>query len=277
MGMFRTLCVRAFLKPHRLVRCLRNTSRVRRLTGIRRLDLWRWSLRLLASRGFYRHLNHMIRTARRTCADPQLGGWIDFVSGALIYVLVRRIRPEVVIETGVGPGGTTAFILLALAHNGKGTLHSIDLPGNDAVAYPPLGKTYNIHIPEGLETGWLVPPELKDRWELVVGDSREKLPEVLQAVDRVDVFVHDSLHTDEHIRMEFEAVLPHLNDGGLLLCDDVKESWSLIFLRLCDDLGLAHVRFKERLGVAVLPEDHRSRLSTAPAQRGQVVLHGAGQ
>jgi hypothetical protein len=219
----------------------------------------------------------MIRTARRTCADPQLGGWIDFVSGALIYVLVRHVRPAVVIETGVGPGGTTAFILLALAHNDKGTLHSIDLPGSDAVVYPALGKAFNIHIPEGLETGWLVPPELRNRWELVVGDSRERLPEVLQAIDRVDVFMHDSLHTDEHILMEFEAVLPHMNDRGLLLCDDVKELWSLAFLRLCDDLGLAHVRFKERLGVAVLPEDYRSRLSTAPAERRQAAVHGAGQ
>ena len=277
MGMSRALCVRAFLKPHRLVRCVRDASRVRRLAGISRLRLWRWSLRLLASRGFQRHLNRMIRTARLTCADPQLGGWIDFVSGALIYVLIRHIRPAVVIETGVGPGGTTAFILLALAHNGKGTLHSIDLPGNDAVVYPPLGKTFNIHIPQGLETGWLVPPWLQDRWELVVGDSREKLSEVLQAVGRVDVFLHDSLHTDEHIRMEFEAVLPHMNDSGLLLCDDVKESWSLVFLRLCDDLSLAHVRFKERLGVAVLRADHRSKLSTAPARRRQAAVHGASQ
>ena len=110
-----------------------------------------------------------------------------------------------------------------------------------------------------------------------VGDSRERLPEVLQAIDRVDVFMHDSLHTDEHILMEFEAVLPHMNDRGLLLCDDVKESRSLAFLRLCADLGLAHVRFKERLGVAVLPEDYRSRLSTAPAERRQAAVHGAGQ
>jgi hypothetical protein len=259
------------------VRCLRDTSRVRRLAGISRPRFWRWSLRLLVSRDFHRHLNRMIRTARRTCADPQLGGWIDFVSGALVYILVRHTRPAVVIETGVGPGGTTAFILLALAHNHKGTLHSIDLPGNDALVYPPLGRAFNIHVPESLETGWLVPPGLKDRWELVLGDSREKLPEVLQAVDRVDVFLHDSLHTNEHILMEFEAVLPHMSDGGLLLCDDVKESWSLAFLRLCDDRGLAHVRFKGRLGVAILPADHRSKLSTALARRRQAAVHGAGQ
>lgn len=275
--MLRALCVRAFLKPHRLVRCLRDTSRVRRLAGITRLQFWRWSLKLLASRDFHRHLNGMIRTARRTCDDPQLGGWIDFLSGALIYVLVRHARPEVMIETGVGPGGTTAFILLALAHNNKGTLYSIDLPGHDAVIYPTLGKAFNIHVPDGLKPGWLVPPWLRNRWKLVLGDSRQKLPEVLRTVGEVDIFMHDSLHTEEHIMMEFEAVLPHMKDAGLLLCDDVKESWSLIFLKLCEDLGVPCVRFKERLGVAVLSGNHRSRLSVAPAEgAGSPAVNGAG-
>lgn len=252
MGMFRALCVRALTKPHRLVRCLRDASAVRRLAGIGRFRFFGWSMRLLVSRDFHRHINGMIRTAKEACGDPQLGGWIDFVSGVLIYVLVRHARPEVVVETGVGPGGTTAFILLALHHNGKGKLYSIDLPGNDAVIYPTLGKAFNVHIPEGLQVGWLVAPWLKDRWELTLGDSRERLPEVLRAVGRVDIFMHDSLHTDEHVMMEFEAVLPSMNETGILLCDDVKPSWSMAFLTLCDRLGVDYVRFKERVGVAVL-------------------------
>jgi len=252
MGMFSALCARAFLKPHRLVRCIRDTSRVRRLAGIGRFRFLLWSMKLLASRDFHRHMNYMIRTAQRKCPDPQLGGWIDFVSGALVYVLVRHARPDVVVETGVGPGGTTAFILLALNHNRRGVLHSIDWPGHDAEVYPALGKAFNVHMPDGFRPGWLVPPWLKSRWQLVMGDSREQLPALLREVDRVDIFMHDSLHTDEHIMMEFDAVLPHMKDAGILLCDDVKESWSLAFLTLCENLGLPHVRFKERLGVAVL-------------------------
>lgn len=251
--MLRALVVRAVLKPHRLIRCIRDASRARRLVGIGLLRFVRLALELLASRDFHRHLGATIRTAKGKCPDPRLGGWIDYLSGALIYILLRHAQSKVVVETGVGPGGTTAFILLALHHNNRGTLHSIDLPGNDAVVYPALGKEFNVHVPDGLEPGWLVPSWLKDRWQLVLGDSRERLPQVLRAVGDVDVFLHDSLHTDEHIMMEFETVLPHMKAGGIVLCDDVKVSWSLAFLTICRQRGIPHVRFKERLGVGILP------------------------
>ena len=251
--MIRALLIRAIFMPHRLIRCIRDTCRVRRLVGIGRLDFVLWSLKLLSSRDFHRHLNAMIETAKGKCPDPRLGGWIDYLSGALIYILVRHAKPEIVVETGVGPGGTTAFILLALHHNHRGKLHSIDLPGNDAVVYPALGKDFNVHIPEGLRPGWLVPPWLADRWELTLGDSREQLPAVLHALGGVDVFLHDSLHTDEHIRMEFGVVLPYMKAGGILLCDDVNDSWSLAFLTLCEQRGIPHVRYKMRLGVGILP------------------------
>jgi hypothetical protein len=251
--MIRALLLRAVLKPHRLVLCLRDTARVRRLVGIGRFRFVRLAGQLLASRQFYRDLKAKIRTAQGKCPDPRLGGWIDFLSGVLIYILVRHARPEVVVETGVGPGGTTAFILLGLHHNDRGKLYSIDLPGNDAVVYPALGKNFNVHVPDGLEPGWLVPTWLRDRWELTLGDSREQLPAVLQKVGHVDMFMHDSLHTDEHVTMEFEAVLPCMKAGGTLLCDDVNAYWSLAFLTICEQRGIPHVRYKDRLGVGILP------------------------
>ncbi len=251
--MLRALFVRAFLKPHRLARWLRDTARARRLAGIGRRRFMLWSLQLLMTRDFHRHLKTMIRQAQRACGDPRLGGWIDYLSGALIYVLIRHVRPEVVVETGVGPGGTTAFILLALHHNGRGKLYSIDLPGNDAVVYPEMHKEFNIHIPEGFAPGWLVPAWLRDRWELTLGDSREHLPAVLGRVGRVDAFMHDSLHTDEHVTMEFETTLPCMKPGGLLLCDDVKESWSLAFLSICESRNIPHIRYKDRLGIGIVP------------------------
>ena len=44
------------------------------------------------------------------------------------YVICRALRPRNVVETGVGSGVTTSFILQALAANGEGHLWSIDLP-----------------------------------------------------------------------------------------------------------------------------------------------------
>src|SRR5258706_11605345 len=74
------------------------------------------------------------------------------------YAIVRARRPEVVVETGVGFGVTTAFILAALAQNEHGTLYSVDLP--------PLG------VGAAEQVGFLVPEEFRSRWRLVRGSCR---------------------------------------------------------------------------------------------------------
>ena len=86
-----------------------------------------------------------------------LGGWVSKPTGVLLYAMIRRQKPRVVVETGVGAGGTTATILKALRDNGAGHLFSIDLPGNDAEVYPAIGKPHHVQVPAGWETGWLVP------------------------------------------------------------------------------------------------------------------------
>ena len=45
-----------------------------------------------------------------------------------LYFLVRELKPEKIIETGVHRGVSSLFILQALEDNGKGELYSIDLP-----------------------------------------------------------------------------------------------------------------------------------------------------
>ncbi len=58
------------------------------------------------------------------------GGWDDG-DPALVraaWCLTRHLQPEVVVETGVARGLTTAAVLRALAANGTGHLWSIDLP-----------------------------------------------------------------------------------------------------------------------------------------------------
>jgi len=45
-----------------------------------------------------------------------------------LYVIIRAVKPEIVIETGVASGKSSSLILLALEHNAKGKLFSVDLP-----------------------------------------------------------------------------------------------------------------------------------------------------
>ena len=61
--------------------------------------------------------------------DPFSPRWAaDSRFARLGYLLCRLISPSVVLETGVAYGVSSVFILKALEVNGRGTLHSVDLP-----------------------------------------------------------------------------------------------------------------------------------------------------
>ena len=70
----------------------------------------------------------------------------------LVGGIVTLMRPNVVVETGVALGFSTATILAAMRENDQGHLYSVDLP---AVQYG-----------HERETGSAVPAELRDRWTL---------------------------------------------------------------------------------------------------------------
>jgi predicted O-methyltransferase YrrM len=55
---------------------------------------------------------------------------IEEGSAFLMYALVRLLSPSVVLETGVANGHSSALILNALAENGCGELHSVDVSDN---------------------------------------------------------------------------------------------------------------------------------------------------
>ncbi|TAM84181.1 MAG: class I SAM-dependent methyltransferase [Acidobacteria bacterium] len=132
----------------------------------------------------------------------------DFQIARLSYALVRALSPSTVIETGVCYGVTSAFILKALERNGGGTLYSIDLP--------PLGSDA-----EGF-VGWLIPRELRARWRLFLGTSRQWLPKIVGDVGEVDMFLHDSLHTYGNISKELRIVTPRLCKQSVVVADDIE-------------------------------------------------------
>ncbi|MEJ5300923.1 MAG: class I SAM-dependent methyltransferase [Thermodesulforhabdaceae bacterium] len=212
--------------------------------------LTKYLFELKLNEEFYKQINESIEKARKDFPDPRLGGWMFEYHGHILYTLVRLLKPEVVIETGVGPGGTSALVLLALNANKKGRLLSIDLPGADLEIYLKIGKAYHIHIPPGYQVGWLVPSYLRNRWHLQFGDSKELLPELLNKIGAIDMFLHDSLHTDEHVMFELSTVFPYVKKGGLILADDVNEYWTLAFTKFCKEKGIKYTVFGNRLGVA---------------------------
>jgi hypothetical protein len=230
---------------------MREVFEVLGFLGIRFLPATALLARFFSARGFWQFFHEQIARVEGASHEARLGGWLDFYSGLIIYAVMRSRKPQVVVETGVGPGSSSSFILRALDENGAGHLYSIDLPGRDAEVYPAMGKAFNVHVPRGFSTGWLVPEGLRDRWSLTLGDSKTELHSLLSRLGKVDVFMHDSLHTDEHVKFELATVLPFLERNGILLADDVNSHWSLAFVDFCKSVGIPFRVYGERLGVAV--------------------------
>jgi predicted O-methyltransferase YrrM len=132
----------------------------------------------------------------------------------LQYASIRALNPLCVVETGIANGVSSSYLLFALRKNGRGRLHSVGL--SDAS-----------FLPNGVEPGWLVPSWLRGSWEVHLGDARQILPFLLPHLGSIDVFIHDSLHTYEHMFWEFERAYASLRSGGLLLADDAL--WNTAF------------------------------------------------
>jgi predicted O-methyltransferase YrrM len=153
--------------------------------------------------------------------------------GSVIYYLIRKFQPKVVVETGVFYGNSSYHILKALQENNKGSLYSIDLP-----AYKEKGGYYdenpykneeerNASLPEGKEAGFLVPEYLKNRWELILGDAKNELPKLFKKLDSIDMFLHDSLHSYENMVFEFDLALQKLKNEGFIFSDNID--WNNAF------------------------------------------------
>ena len=158
-----------------------------------------------------------------------------------IYLVVRSLKPEVVVETGVCYGVSSAYILQALRENRRGELYSID-----------LGNT-----PDEPPNDFFIPRNLRDRWHLIIGDSKQELPQLLARLGQIDLFHHDSLHTYEHMMWEYNTALPHLHPHGTLSSHDVRTIVDLArpfrrspFAVFCDENRL-HSVVSHNVGVAM--------------------------
>jgi hypothetical protein len=179
-----------------------------------------YAAELASDRPFLDELGRALRARRDRANQPMFGrrlGW---------YCVVRHAKPRLVVETGSHDGLGTALLLRALERNAaegsEGTLVSADIdPGS----------------------GWLVPESLRSRLERHIGDARETLPVALSG-RRVDVFIHDSLHTYEHERFELELALEHAGEPVYLISDNAHASTALA--DLCHQRGLRYLHFVER-------------------------------
>jgi hypothetical protein len=140
-------------------------------------------------------------------------GWNDGDAGLVraIWCLTRHLRPRNVVETGVAHGVTSRFILEALERNGVGHLWSIDRP--------PLEHVWRAQI--GVAVGGRYPA----RWSYIAGSSKRRLPGILSELGQIDIFIHDSLHSEHNVRFEVDRAWAALRPGGAIVVDDIDTNW----------------------------------------------------
>jgi methyltransferase family protein len=195
---------------------------IRRSFGISTQSAARLLDELSASKEFRDHMDAALLRSRGT-----------FAYLPLLYVLVRALRPAVLVETGVASGMSSAVILQAVRRNGLGHLWSIDLPDYDytwvealmvrGTGIPHRNMVDNT-LPPGMKSGWAVPSDLRDVWTLLAGDTKTELPRLLGQISLVDFALHDSDHSEEAVLREGGLLGQRLRLGGVLVVDDVDMS-----------------------------------------------------
>lgn len=146
-----------------------------------------------------------------------------------LCVVCLVLRPSVVVETGVGAGLSSTFILQALNDNHKGNLYSIDLPRATYMTEKGEEIDDSTWIPEkSRKSGWLIPESLRDRWELLLGKSKDRLLPLLKKLKHVDLFFHDSEHTYENMFWEYQITWQYVTTNGMLASHDVDMNKAFI-------------------------------------------------
>ncbi|MCX8171860.1 MAG: class I SAM-dependent methyltransferase [Candidatus Bathyarchaeota archaeon] len=163
--------------------------------------------------------NLIVEGFRRSIAPPNDESPLSFEEALSLYLIVRAIKPKIVLETGVSAGRSSTFILAALYDNMKydnmkGVLYSIDPNPN---------------------SGYAIPEKLKDKWRFINTTSEGALPNLLEELNQIDIFLHDSLHTYECMIFEYKSVWPFIRKGGFLLSDDVDQN--LAFRDFCQNIS----------------------------------------
>lgn len=138
-----------------------------------------------------------------------LGGGGDY---PLLYFLVRVLQPDVVVETGVAAGWSTAAILSAMERNQRGHLWSSDFP------YFRLAEP-------GRYVGVLVDEALRHRWTLLLDGDKANLRHIAASVRGIDLFHYDSDKSYRGRSRVLHLLTERLDDASVVVMDDIQNNF----------------------------------------------------
>lgn len=149
------------------------------------------------------------------------------VWGGFLTRLVRELGPRSSLELGTGFGVSAAFQAAALELNRCGTLLSLDIEGMTMLAQPALSRL-----------------GLGRRVELVPGRIEETLAVTLERAGTIDYALLDADHTEQGTLAAFDAVLPRVSRGAVVVLDDIN--WTAEMRR-----AWRRIRDRERVSASV--------------------------
>ena len=129
---------------------------------------------------------------------------------AMLYLLVRGLRPAAMLETGTFKGYSSAEIARALERNQHGHLITVDLAP---------------------DTGSMVPADLAHRITFHRATASEDFSRGLAPSQRFEIFFHDSLHTFMNTLGELIGFSGHYAPGAMIVCHDAEMDY-------LDDFGV---------------------------------------
>ena len=133
------------------------------------------------------------------------GGGNEFI----LYYIVRLLKPNVVLESGVSAGISTRSILEALEKNKKGDLYSSDL---------------QLHL-DKKDIGILVTKELRHRWKLFDKGDEINLPIILDQINKLDIVYYDSAKSYSGKKIFFDRVLSNFTPKIIIVDDIDRDYW----------------------------------------------------
>lgn len=154
-----------------------------------------------------------------------------YSSSFLVYSLVRMRKPQHILETGVANGHSTFFILHALQKNGSGTLTSFDISQKAGVL---------LEKDEIRDWNFI---SLKNNYKRYFHTSISRLPPL-------DLFIHDSDHSYNWQKFEYDSAYLKMSDKSLFMSDDIDTSYAFIdFCKKIDRKPIVLVEPTKMFGV----------------------------
>ena len=129
----------------------------------------------------------------------------------ICYFLVRLLKPNVVLETGVAIGNSSRAILSGLQRNRKGNLYSSDLPY--------LSQNYAKKY-----IGIIVEQKLRYRWNLYIGQDAENLNFIKSKLKKIDFLHYDSDKSYHGRKAAIEMIEKNLSSNYVLVMDDIEDN-----------------------------------------------------